>query len=184
MQQLRYIDPVVRNYLSPWLDFTTDGLPRFTGTVGAAEPHMARQHFLFHAPFDVLCFCHLYPHLLDRPGTNVFTAIGLSSAPGQLRELKRQFPNARTVGVFDDDLCGRVLDCKVALWQTGRDATFTLAGDEVIFTYGTATFSIPLPRFSLHRFRTLTGMRSTYRTVKPKGFVSFSAMLGGRWQHQ
>lgn len=177
MPPFRLIDGKVLEYFARWLDCPPDSIARFTGTAGMAEPHMARQHFLFHTAIDALCFCHLHIHLLDRPGNNIFTAIGLRPTAVQLLEIKRRFPNARTVGVFDDDLCGRVLDCKVALWQMGRDASFMWDGGEVAFTYRCRAFRVPAPDFSLHRFRTLTGMRSTYRTLKPKGFASFASML-------
>src|SRR3546814_1004057 len=138
---------------------------------------MARQHCLFHTAIDALCFCHFHPNLLARVGSNVFTVIGLRPTAGQLLELKYGYTNARTIGVFDDDLCGRVLDCKVALWQMARDASFILDDGMVAFAYRGSDFLVPAPRFSLHRFRTLTGMRSTYRTLKPRGFVSFTTMV-------
>jgi len=178
MQMLKQICPDVMDYFRPWfVTLTPDSVACFSGTAGVAEPHMARQHFMFHSAIDTLCFCHLYPHLLQKPGSNVFTALGSIPTAGQLQELKRLFPNARTVGVFDDDLCGKVLDCKVSLWQMNRDALFTLIDGKVSFNYKGNTFEIPKEKFSLHRFRTITGIRSSYRTLKPKGFVSFASML-------
>lgn len=176
MLLLQHVDRRVQDYFAPWLDDTGAVLiPK--DTVGVVEPHMARQHFLFHTAIDALCFCHLHPNLLSRAGSNVFTVIGLRPTAGQLLELKHRYSNARTVGVFDDDLCGRVLDSKVALWQMGRDASFILDDGMVAFAYRGNTFRVPAPGFSLHRFRTLTGMRSTYRTLKPRGFVSFTTMV-------
>lgn len=177
MLLLQHVDRQVRDYFAPWLDDTAGAVPILTGTVGVVEPRMARQHFLFHTAIDALCFCQSHPNLLSRAGSNVFTVIGLRPTAGQLLELKHRYSNARTVGVFDDDLCGRVLDSKVSLWQMGRDASFILDDGEVAFAYRASTFRVPAPRFSLHRFRTLTGMRSTYRTLKPRGFVSFTAMV-------
>ncbi|WP_262245796.1 hypothetical protein [Parapedobacter soli] len=172
-----YIDTGVLEYFAPWIG--SDGCS-LTGTAGTLEPSMARQHFLFHTAMDTLCFCQLHPKLLERPGSNVFTAIGLWPTASRMLELKTLFPNARTVGVFDDDLCGRVLDCKVALWQMRRDASFFLHNHKVTIIYRNSIFNVPVPNFSLHRFRKVTGMRSTYRTVKPKGCVSFSVLLVGR----
>lgn len=146
-------------------------------TAGVVEPYMARQHLLFHTTIDVLCFCHLYPHLLSRQGNNVFTALGLLPNAEQIQVLKKRFPNARMVGVFDDDLCGRVLDCKVTLWKRYKDVSFTLIDKRVFFEYRGNNFDIPESKFSLHRLRTITGIRSSYRTIKPKGFVSFTSML-------
>lgn len=177
MLLLQHVDRRVQDYFAPWLDDTAGAVPILTGTVGVVEPRMARQHFLFHTAVDALCFCHFHPNLLARAGSNVFTVIGLRPTAGQLLELKHRYSNAKTVGVFDDDLCGRVLDYKVALWQMGRDASFILDDGMVSFAYRGSAFRVPAPRFSLHRFRMLTGMRSTYRTLKPRGFVSFTTMV-------
>lgn len=161
-----------------------DGVPTLKAMESAAEPSVARQHFLFHTAIDALCFCHMHPELLKRPGSNVFTVIGLSPDAVQVKELAGRYPNARTVGVFDDDLCGRVLDCRVALWLLGRDTVFRLDDGEVVFAHRQNTFRIAEPSFSLYRFRTLTGLRSSYRTFKPRGAVSFSAMLAERYAKQ
>lgn len=177
MLSLQHIDSRVRDYFAPWMDITPAGTPILKAMDSVAEPHMARQHFLFHTAIDALCFCHLHPQLLGRPGSNVFTVIGLLPTAPQLLVLRSRYPNARTVGVFDDDLCGRVLDCKVALWLMRRDVVFRLDDGQVVLSHGGKPLRIPVPGFSLHRFRVLTGLRSDYRTIKPKGAVSFSAML-------
>src|SRR5690606_21811961 len=179
MLDLQHIDRRVRDYFGPWMEINPDGVPILRSMESAAEPSVARQHFLFHTATDALCFCHLHPHLLKRHGSNVFTVIGLLPDAMQVRELSRRYPNARTMGVFDDDPFGRVLDCRVALWLLDRDTTFCLDGGEVVFAYRENTFRVPEPSFSLHRFRILTGLRSTYRTFKPRGAVSFAALLAG-----
>ena len=184
MLDLRHIDGRVRDYFDPWMEITPDGVPILRSMESFAEPSVARQHFLFQTATDALSFCHMHPELLKRPGSNVFTVIGLSPDTMQVQGLAGRYPNARTVGVFDDDLCGRVLDCRVALWLLGRDSAFRLDDGEVAFTYRDHTFRIAEPSFSLHRFRTLTGLRSTYRTFKPRGAVSFLTMLAERYANQ
>jgi len=184
MLDLQHIDGRVRDYFDPWMEITPDGVPILRSMESFAEPSVARQHFLFQTATDALCFCHMHPELLKRPGSNVFTVIGLSPDTMQVQKLAKRYPNARTVGVFDDDLSGRVLDCRVALWLLGRDASFKLDDGEVVFAYREHTFRIVEPSFSLHRFRILTGLRSTYRTFKPRGAVSFSVMLAGRYANQ
>lgn len=176
MQLLGYIDSRVWDHFYPWLDFSGN-LPVLKHTAGVVEPIMARQHFLFHTAIDVLCFCHVYPKWLGVQGNNIFTALGLHPTTEQLKILMERFPNARLIGVFDDDVCGRVLDCKINLFQMGRDASFRLVKSEIFFKYKDKTFRVSVDRFSLHHFRRLTGIRSTYRTMKPKGFVSFVSML-------
>ncbi|MEN5057123.1 hypothetical protein [Sphingobacterium kitahiroshimense] len=183
MYESRSIDPKVLDFFAPWLVKAANGSWAFEphgGIAGVLQPIMVRQHLLFYSPLDVLCFCHFQPKWLQRPGSCAFSAIGYKPVSGRLQELKRQLPNARTLGIFDNDLCGKVLDCKVALWLMGRDADFSYVKDMVNIEYRDKRFRIPEPKFSLHRFRMLTGIRSGYRTVKPKGFVSFTAMLSQR----
>lgn len=177
MSWLKRIDPKLLDYFSPWIDCSIPDNETFPETVGVVEPSMARQHFLFHTALDLLCFCQFSPHWKHNPGTNVFSALGLWPTTGQIQSLRDRFPNARIIAVFDDDLCGRVLDCKTALWAINRDAPFLLIEGEVHIRYRSTDFRIPADRFSLHRFRTLTGLRSNFRTIKPKGYLSFAAML-------
>lgn len=177
MLWLKSIDPKLLDYFSPWIDCSIPDRVTFPETAGVVEPYMARQHFLFHTAPDLLCFCQFYPHWTHNPGTNVFSALGLWPTTEQVQSLRDQFPNARIIAVFDDDLSGRVLDCKTALWAMNRDASFKLIEDEVHIRYRSTDFRIPTDRFSLHRFRTLTGMRSNFRTIKPNGYLSFAAML-------
>jgi hypothetical protein len=177
MSLLAAIDPLVMDYFSHWLDYSNPDRITFIGTAGMIEPNMARQHFLFHTATDALCFCHFYSHWIQKPGNNVFTALGQKPNSNQIQTLKKRFPNARFVGVFDDDLFGRVLDCKTTLWLMDRDASFILAESEVAVKYKGNIFRISAEQFSLHRFRLITGTRSNYRTIKPKGAVSFTTML-------
>lgn len=148
-----------------------------THTTGTIEPCMARQHFLFHTQDDLLCFCHLYPHWSARPGNNVFTALGLTPSTDQLQDLMKRFPNARFVGVFDNDILGNALDCKILLWQRSKDIQFTLFQDHILFSFRGEEYKVPIAKFSVNSFKTLTGIRSTYRTIKPKKYISFISML-------
>lgn len=177
MLWLKSIDPKLLNYFSPWMDCSIPEKVTFLETAGLVEPSMARQHFLFHTAFDLLCFCHFYPHWTHSPGSNVFSVLGLRPSAVQIQSFRNRFPNARTIAVFDDDLCGRVLDCKTALWAINRDASFLLLEGEIHIRYRSTDFRIPAERFSLHQFRGFTGMRSNFRTIKPKGHVSFKTML-------
>lgn len=183
MHESGSIDQKVLDFFTPWLEKTVQGSWSFLpqrGIAGLLQPVMVRQHLLFYSALDALCFCYFQPIWLQRPGSCAFSAIGFQPTSGQVQELKNQLPNARTIGVFDDDLCGKVLDCKVALWLTGRDANFDYAKDMVNIHYRDKEFSIPEPEFSLHRFRMLSGFRSAFRTIKPHAHISFKTMLAHR----
>jgi len=183
MYESEGIDPKVLDFFAPWLEKTANGSWTFVpqgGIAGLLQPVMVRQHLLFYSAFDVLCFCHFQPIWLQRPGSCAFSAIECHPTSGQLLEMKNQMPNARTIGVFDDDLCGKVLDCKVALWLMGRDADFDYAEGTVTIDYRNTLLRIPEPEFSLHRFRIISGFRSSFRTIKPHVHISFTTMFAQR----
>lgn len=183
MYESEGFDLKVMDFFAPWLEKTTYGSWAFLpqdGIAGLLQPAMVRQHLLFYSALDALCFCHFQPIWLQRPGSCTFSAVGFQPNSGQLLELKYQLPNARVIGVFDDDLCGKVLDCKVALWLRDRDADFDYAEDIVNIQYRDNKFCVPELEFSLHRFRMLSGFRSSFRTIKPHVNISFRTMFAQR----
>ena len=177
MLHLNYVDRYVLDYFKTFLDLTDNTVFSDVGTAGLIEPALVRQHFLCYTFFDVLYFCHFYRHLLKNQGSNVFSAIGFNPCTAYLLQLKQQFPQAKTITVFDDDLLGRVLDCKVLLAYIGKELRFKLYHDRLLFRYKSKDFAVPESNFTLHRFMTLTGIRSHHRTIKPKGAVSFALLL-------
>lgn len=145
---------------------------------GTDHPLIARHNFLFYSATEALCFCSLNMHWMARPGSAVFSALGLLPSAGQIGMLRRRFPHARLHIVFGSDLPGRVMDCKAALWSKGKNAHFQVQRDGVAIRYGGRSFLIPEPKFSLHRFEKESGLRAGIRTHKPKdGFSSFQEMI-------
>jgi len=177
MLYLNYIDSGVKDYFAAWISFNTSDRK----TLGLIELGLVRQHFLCYTTSDILYFCHFHKHLLKNPGSNIFTAIGYNPSRTFLLQLKNQFPKVRTVTVFDDDLFGRILDCKVLLAYLKIEMNFKLQNGQVFFCYKSKDYAVPESIFSLHSFRTFTGMRSNNRTIKPKGAVSFRQLLAQKF---
>ena len=173
--EIQYIDSRIKNYFAQWINFNL--INSDLATLGLVEPAMVRQHFLFYSTWDILCFCHFHQHLLKNSGSNIFTAIGLNPCSSFIQSFKKQFPNVSTITVFDNNLLGKVLDCKVLMSFLGKDLSFKLQNDKIVFTYNARVFSVSEQLFSLHHFRCLTGLRYKLRTIKPKGAISFSELL-------
>ncbi len=136
-------------------------------------PAQARHLFLSHSAADVLCFCQLRPEWLRVSGNVAFAALGLLATAAQVHFLKERFANAKVHTLFDAGLTGRVTDCKIALWQAGKDAAFKITDDQVHINYRNRKFSIPAAVFSMSRFEKAVALRSNIRTHKPKGFNSY-----------
>ncbi|MES2446593.1 MAG: hypothetical protein V4546_05390 [Bacteroidota bacterium] len=198
------IKPPVQDFFAPWLKVTAKeeiGLvypgqekspvweiispygslvPTTSGIwcAGANYPLMARHNFLFYSATEALCFCSMNTHWLARPGSAVFSALGLLPSTAQIGTLRLKFPHARLHVVFGSDLPGRVMDCKAALWSKEKNGHFRVQQDGVAIRYGGKTFLIPEPKFSLHRFEQQSGLRAGLRAHKPKaGFSSFLEMI-------
>jgi len=136
-------------------------------------PGQVRHLFLGHSAIDILCFCQLRPEWLQRPGSVAFAALGLLATSAQVNFLKQRFTNAKVHTLFDAELTGRVTDCKVALWYSGKDASFRIADDLVQINYHNRKIIIPTVVFSLNRFEKTVALRSNIRTHKPKDFNSY-----------
>ncbi len=128
-----------------------------------------RHLFLGGSAADILCFCQLNPNWLNDVGTVAFAALGLLPNVDQIGFLKGRFPNAKVHTLFESGITGKVTDCKVALWQKGKDASFRVIDDLVQITYRNRRYKISVAVFSLNRFETTMGIRSKIRTHKPKG---------------
>ncbi|MBL1410104.1 hypothetical protein [Sphingobacterium faecale] len=138
-----------------WL--VTDGLP-------VSVTHL----FIGHSASDLLCFCHYHPNWVNPPCLSAFVSLGLLPTKEQFTWLKTLFPNAKIHTVFDAGISGRVADCKVATWQLGKNAKFTLVDDHGEFYCNRKRYRIPVGIFSMNRFEKLSGIRSGIRTHKPK----------------
>nr|WP_157247159.1 hypothetical protein [Pedobacter panaciterrae] len=136
-------------------------------------PAQVRHLFLGHSATDIICFCQLRPEWLRVPGNVVFAALGLLANAAQVVFLKERFTGAKVHTLFDAELTGRVTDCKIALWQAGKNAAFRIAEDLVQISYRNRKFSIPTAAFSLNRFEKAVALRSNIRTHKPRGFGSY-----------
>lgn len=142
--------------------------------------------FIGHSASDILCFCHYYPDRLAELCSAAFASLGLLPSKEQFVRLKSLFPNAKIHTVFDTGISGRVADCKVATWQLGKNARFTLVFDQVEFYCDRKRYRIPVGIFSLNRFEKASGIRSGIKTHKPKApfdtFLQFFTKKG--WPDQ
>lgn len=181
------ISPLVLDYFVPWMEKAPNGELTFKSSeidksmlisqAGVYDPVMVRNHYLFYSAIEVLCFCNLNIGCLKMPGSSAFTLLGLLPVAVQIRRLQTYLPNAKVFTVLDNDLLGRTLDCKIALWSKNKDAGFFLHNGVVICNFQDRTYRFRENEFSLHRFEKFSGLRSGIRTYKPKvGFVSFAEL--------
>lgn len=137
-------------------------------------PAQVRHLFLSHTAIDILCFCQQRPDWVKIPDNVAFASLGLLASADQVSFLKQHFVNAKMHTLFDAELTGRVTDCKIALWRSGKEAFFRVIDDVIQINYRKRIFNIPAISFSLNRFEKAVGLRSGVRTHKPKnGYLSF-----------
>lgn len=124
--------------------------------------------FIGHSAGDIMCFCHHYPNWITPHRPSAFASLGLLPTKEQFTCLKSLYTNAKIHTVFDGGIIGRVADCKVATWQIGKSARFSLVDEHGEFYCNKKRYRIPVGNFSLNRFERLSGIRSGIRTHKPK----------------
>lgn len=187
LSDLGNIGSFVLDFFAPWMVESPDGELSFksseidksvmTCQAGVHDPAMVRRHYLFYSAIEVFCFCNLNAGCLERPGSSAFTLLGLLPVAEEIKKLLFDLPNAKIFTVLDNDILGRTLDCKIALWSKNKDAGFYLHKDSMMCNYQNRTYQFRENEFSLSRFEKSCGLRSGIRTYKPKaGFVSFAEL--------
>jgi hypothetical protein len=197
------IKPEVLEYFSPWILNEPTGhlFPYKLGThtvsfehlsidvnkvpsgealwlAACGHPAQARDVFVSFSAAEVLCFCHYQTSWIKFPCKTVFVALGLLPTSAQICLLKQWYKAAKFHMLFDSGISGRVLDCKTALWLAGKDAAFSIAGENICICYQGKDFGFAAESFSLNRFQQVLGLRSGIRTHKPKGgFESYFSQL-------
>jgi len=187
------LKPGVRNFFAPFIDMVGDKIlfPYTLENQIVAQEHWSENGvripvckgmwlvtdslpvsvtnlFIGHSASDILCFCHYYPNWIIPHRPSAFASLGLLPTKEQFTCLKTLFTNAKIHTVFDGGISGRVADCKVATWQIGKSARFSLVDDHGEFYCNKKKYRIPVSIFSLNRFERLSGIRAGVRTHKPK----------------
>lgn len=139
-------------------------------------PEFIRTVFLFYSKLEILPFLVYNPQYVSFSSYNAFVTLGVLPTFYKLQLVRNYFPNARLIGVFDNSLSGKILDCKVAVWVNKHTINCVLSDDHIIVLYKDVSYTIPAEKFSLNQFKCCSGFRSNYRTIKPKNYRCFSDM--------
>ncbi|WP_345212742.1 hypothetical protein [Mucilaginibacter gynuensis] len=139
-------------------------------------PRLVMQVYLFCTGLEMLCFCNLRPDVLNNQINVAFVALGLCPDQQDIKQLRTRYPFANFNCVFGNDLLGKVLDCKVAMWYHDRDLSTLCDGTTVIFKYENKVIRLNADRVSLDIFKRTMRLKTNIKTLKPAGgFISFLA---------
>ena len=116
---------------------------------------------------------HRYPYL-DHLS---FIAIGNLPNYAQLSWIRSNYPKQKFTLVFGKDLLGRLADIRVAAGLKHHRAKMTHLGQEIQISYRNILYTFGQDRLSLSAFEKATGLRTGFRTAKPKGFDTYLQQL-------
>ncbi len=134
---------------------------------GGELPALVRRVYVFSSAINAIAFFHFYPDKLRQPEYVAVASLGLVPCKLQVQYLDDKYPNAEVCVVFDNDILGRVADCKVALWLKENDAAFMYEAETLKINYHGRPYHISESDFSLFNFQKQTGLRLRVRTYKP-----------------
>lgn len=134
---------------------------------GGELPALVRRVYVFSSAINSIAFFHFYPDKLRQPEHVAVASLGLVPCKLQVQYLDGKYPNAEVCVVFDNDILGRVADCKLALWLKGKDARFKYEAETLKINYQGRLYHISESDFSLFSFQKQTGLRLGVRTYKP-----------------
>jgi len=155
--------------------------PKTKGIWTVSSPFsQPRDLFIAFSATDILCFCHFYTNWLKSSNHVAFLAVGTRPDISKVKQIREMFPLAKVHLLFDNDLIGRVTDCKISVWLSKRNVVFELTDSHVKCKTRDGTFWLGVEMFSLHQFIKVSGFRTNVRTHKPrKGFGSFYNLFTG-----
>ncbi|MEJ6979729.1 hypothetical protein WG906_04665 [Pedobacter sp. P351] len=128
---------------------------------------LVRRVYVFSSAINAIAFFYFYPGKLRQPEHVAVASLGLVPCKLQVQYLDGKYPNAEVCAVFDNDILGRVADCKLALWLKGKDAAFMYEAEILKISYQGRLYQISQADFSLFNFQKQTGLRLGVRTYKP-----------------
>lgn len=134
---------------------------------GGELPALVRRVYVFSSAINAIAFFHFYPDKLRPPEHVAVASLGLVPCKLQSEYLGGKYPNAKVFAVFDNDILGRVADCKLALWLKGKDAKFMYEAETLKINYQGRLYQNPGSDFSLFSFQKQTRLRLGVRTYKP-----------------
>ena len=145
----------------------------YLGDTPQRDRYISELHFAESA-LDVMAFVQLNKDNLDL-NECLFVSFGGSFAKEQMKGVLNTFPEAKPVLHFDNDPTGVIYDCETACIMEDKNIRHTKRGEEMLFTVGERSFSIPLDKLSYNKFREASGLRPRLQLWKaPGGFKDWN----------
>ena len=116
---------------------------------------------------------HRYPDL----DTLSFIALGNLPHYGQLQWIKAHYPKRKFTLVFGKDLLGRLADIRVAAGLKNRTVRLLRSDIQIQITCNNEVYGFDQENLSLSAFEKASGLRTGFRTAKPKDFDTYLEQL-------
>lgn len=124
-------------------------------------------------------FAYLSVNLHRYPDLDHLSFIAIGNLPNyaQLNWIRSHYPKQKFTLVFGNDLLGRLADIRVAAGLKNHRAKMTHMGQEIQISYRNILYTFGQDRLSLSAFEKVSGLRTGFRTAKPKGFDTYLEQL-------
>ena len=116
---------------------------------------------------------HRYPNL----DALTFIAIGNLPHPAQLKWIASNYPKRKYTLVFGKDLLGRLTDIRVAAGLQNRTIRLLRSDSKIQISCNNQQYEFEPESLSLSAFENASGLRTGYRTAKPKDFDTYLDQL-------
>ena len=116
---------------------------------------------------------HRYPDL----NALTFIAIGNLPHPAQLKWIISHYPKRKYTLVFGKDLLGRLADIRVAAGLKNKAIRLLRSDSKIQISCNNQQYVFDPDNLSLSSFEKVSGLRTGYRTAKPKDFDTYLDQL-------
>jgi hypothetical protein len=148
-----------------------------TPNIWLAGKDLAREVIITSTAMEAIAYLsyslHRYPDL------DALSFIALGNLPhyGQLQWIKSHYPNRKFTLVFGRDLLGRLADIRVAAGLKNRSVRLLRSDLQIEVLCENEVYSFDPESLTLSAFEKASGMRTGFRTAKPKDFDTYLEQL-------
>lgn len=137
--------------------------------------------FLFESAIEAICFAQ-YKHSLTASwniDNSIFLSLGKQPSSRSLEWIKDNLPKRFFVFVFPNTLLGRVMDCKMAAFLSGKEIKVTHDHEYIFIEYKDETYSFNAKSFSLTGVKKVTGIQNRIGKAEkaPASFSTFKDFI-------
>ena len=178
VQDFFHVDELIFNYGGHFEHFDT-GFHRVPTTTNLwlAGKDLSREVIITATAMEAIAYLSVNLHRYPDLDALTFIAIGNLPHPPQLKWIASHYPKRKYTLVFGKDLLGKLADIRVAAGLKNKAIRLLRSDSKIQISCNNQHYEFEPDSLSLSSFEKVSGLRTGYRTAKPKDFDTYLDQL-------